>query len=147
MFQGNAALNLDAKGRLAIPARCREALVSEEGQIVIAAHPHHCLLVYPVATWAPIRDQVMNIPSFDRTAASMRRLLVGCAQTETLDSAGRVLIPPSLRQFAGLEKQVCLVGQGSHFELWSSEKWQQEQLAMLNLLETGLPPGFENLVL
>ena len=147
MFQGNAALNLDAKGRLAIPARCREALASKDGQIVITAHPHRCLLVYPVSAWEPIRDQVLSAPSLDLNAALMKRLLVGFAQDETLDNAGRVLIAPSLREFAGLEKQVCLVGQGSHFELWSSEKWQQQQQAMMNLLETGLPAGFESLAL
>lgn len=147
MFQGAAALTLDAKGRLAIPARHRDALAVENGQVVLTAHPHGCLLVYPVPAWVPIRDQVLAAPGLDPMAAMLKRLLVGFAQEEALDAAGRVLVAPSLRQFAQLEKQVWLVGQGSHFELWSDSGWQKQQQAMLNLVNTGLPPGFESLAL
>jgi MraZ protein len=145
MFQGAAALSLDAKGRLAIPARHRDALAVENGQVVLTAHPHGCLLVYPVPAWTPIRDKVLAAPSLDPLSAQLKRLLVGFAQEEDLDAAGRVLVAPSLRQFARLEKQVWLVGQGSHFELWSDAGWQKQQEAMLALATTGLPPGFESL--
>lgn len=147
MFQGAAALNLDAKGRLAIPARHRDALAIEDGQVVLTAHPHGCLLVYPVPAWIPIRDKVLSAPSLDMQSAQLKRLLVGFAQEEALDAAGRVLIAPSLRRFAELEKQVWLVGQGSHFELWSDAGWQQQQEAMLALVKSGLPAGFESLAL
>jgi MraZ protein len=147
MFQGAAALSLDAKGRLAIPSRHRDALAIENGQVVITAHPHGCLLVYPVPAWTPIRDKVLSAPSLDPVSAQLKRLLVGFAQDEALDSAGRVLIAPSLRQFARLEKQVWLVGQGSHFELWSDAGWQKQLEAMMALADTGLPPGFESLAL
>ncbi len=147
MFQGAVALSLDAKGRLAIPARHRDALAVDSGQLVITAHPHGCLLVYPVPAWVPIRDKVLAAPSLDPLSAQLKRLLVGFAQEESLDSAGRVLVAPSLRQFAKLEKQVWLVGQGSHFELWSDAGWQKQQAAMLALADTGLPPGFESLAL
>lgn len=147
MFQGAVALSLDAKGRLAIPARHRDALAVQDGQVVITAHPHRCLLVYPVPAWIPIRDQVLAAPSFDARAAMLKRLLVGYAQDEALDAAGRVLIAPSLRQFAQLEKQVWLVGQGSHFELWSDARWQEQQEQMLALATEGLPAGFESLAL
>lgn len=147
MFQGAAALSLDAKGRLAIPAKHRDALAVQDGQVVITAHPHRCLLVYPVPAWIPIRDQVLAAPSLDAKAAMLKRLLVGYAQDESLDAAGRVLIAPSLRQFAQLEKQVWLVGQGSHFELWSDVRWQEQQEKMLALATEGLPPGFESLAL
>ena len=147
MFQGAAALNLDAKGRLAIPARHRDALAVDNGQVVLTAHPHGCCLVYPVPAWIPIRDRVLATPSFDPQSAMLKRLLVGFAQDEALDAAGRVLVAPSLRKFAKLDKQVWLVGQGTHFELWSDEGWQKQQEAMLNLATTGLPPGFESLAL
>ena len=147
MFQGAAALNLDAKGRLAIPARHRDALAVDNGQIVLTAHPHGCCLVYPVPAWIPIRDQVLAAPGLDPQSAMLKRLLVGFAQDETLDAAGRVLVAPSLRKFAKLDKQVWLVGQGTHFELWSDERWEKQQEAMLNLVNTGLPPGFESLAL
>ena len=147
MFQGAAALNLDAKGRLAIPARHRDALAVDNGQIVLTAHPHGCCLVYPVPAWIPIRDQVLAAPGLDPQSAMFKRLLVGFAQDETLDAAGRVLVAPSLRKFAKLDKQVWLIGQGTHFELWSDEGWEKQQEAMLDLVNTGLPPGFESLAL
>jgi MraZ protein len=145
MFQGAVALSLDAKGRIAIPSRHRDAL--EQGQVVLTAHPHGCLLVYPVPAWVPIRDQVLAAPGLDPQAAMLKRLLVGFAQEESLDGTGRVLIAASLRQFARLEKQVWLVGQGSHFELWSDAGWLKQQEAMMAMATTGLPPGFENLSL
>ncbi len=148
-FQGAAALSLDAKGRLAIPARHRDALVSiASGRLVVTAHPHRCLTIYPEPAWLPIRDQVLAVPGLDPRAAAIKRLLVGNARDEEIDSAGRVLIAPELRAWAGLEKQVWLVGQGTHFELWSEERWKQQQEELLAQLSTlGLPPGFENLAL
>ena len=146
-FQGAIALTLDAKGRLAIPARHREALVeASDGQLVLTAHPHRCLLLYPEPAWLPIRDKVLATSSLNPQAASIKRLLVGNARDETLDSAGRLLIAPELRQFAGLEKQVWLVGLGSHFEIWSDIGWQKEQDAVFALGDQ-LPPGLEDLAL
>ncbi len=147
MFQGAAALSLDAKGRIAIPARHRDALVPDGAPLVITAHPHRCLLVYPQAAWEPISRQIVAMPGLDPRTASLKRLLVGFAQTEELDGAGRVLVAPSLRQWAGFEKQLWLVGQGSHFELWSDAGWQQQQEAMLSLDSDALPAGFESLAL
>ena len=147
MFQGATALSLDVKGRLAIPARHREALVeASDGQLVLTAHPHRCLLLYPEPAWLPIRDKVLATSSLNPQAASIKRLLVGHARDETLDSAGRLLIAPELRQFAGLEKQVWLVGLGSHFEIWSDIGWQKEQDAVFALGDQ-LPPGLEDLAL
>jgi MraZ protein len=147
MFQGATALSLDAKGRLAIPARHREALVAaSEGQLVLTAHPHRCLLLYPAVAWEPIRAKVLAASSFNQKAAGIKRLLVGNARDESLDSAGRLLVAPELRQFAQLEKQVWLVGQGSHFEIWSDAGWQKEQDAVFALGDQ-LPPGLEDLAL
>ena len=147
MFQGATALSLDVKGRLAIPARHREALVeAADGQLVLTAHPHRCLLLYPEPAWLPIRDKVLATSSLNPQAASIKRLLVGNARDETLDSAGRLLIAPELRQFAVLEKQVWLVGLGSHFEIWSDMGWQKEQDAVFALGDQ-LPPGLEDLAL
>jgi len=147
MFQGAVALSLDAKGRIAIPARHRDALVPDSAPLVITAHPHRCLLVYPQAAWEPISEKIVSMPGLDQGTATLKRLLVGFAQTEDLDAAGRVLVAPSLRQWAGLEKQLWLVGQGSHFELWSEAGWLRQQEAMLALDGGTLPAGFESLAL
>lgn len=149
MFQGAAALNLDAKGRMAVPARHRDALQAlGDGRLVLTAHPHHCLLLYPAPAWEPIRAKVLAASSFDPRAAAIKRVLVGNARDEAMDGAGRLLIAPELRDFAALEKQVWLVGMGSHFEIWNDANWQKQQLAAFDAL-TGSepPPGFEDLSL
>jgi MraZ protein len=148
MFQGAAVLNLDAKGRMAVPARHRDALSAPgEGRLVVTAHPHRCLLLYPAPAWEPIRAQVLAAPSLQADSAMVRRMLVGFAEDVELDSAGRVLISPALRKFAGLEKEIWMVGQGSHFEIWSDAGWQAQQEAIFSLGDKLLPPGLENLAL
>ena len=148
MFQGAAALSLDVKGRLAIPVRHREALAAAaDGRLVLTAHPHRCLLLYPEPAWEPIRDKVLAASSMNLQSAAIKRLLVGNAREETMDAAGRLLVAPELRQFAALEKQVWLVGQGSHFEIWSDLGWQQQQEAVFALSDQCLPPGLEDLAL
>ena len=148
MFQGAAALNLDVKGRLAIPVRHREALASAaDGRLVLTAHPHRCLLLYPEPAWEPIRDKVLAASSLNLQSAAIKRLLVGNAREEAMDAAGRLLIAPELRHFAALEKQVWLVGQGTHFESWSDLGWQQQQEAVFALGDQFLPPGLEDLAL
>ncbi len=148
MFQGAAVLNLDAKGRMAVPSRHRDALLARgEGRLVVTAHPHRCLLLYPQPDWEPIRNQVLAASSLQIDAAMVRRLLVGFAEEVELDGAGRLLISPALRKYAGLEKEIWLVGQGSHFEIWSDAGWQSQQEAIFALGDKLLPPGLENLAL
>ena len=149
MFEGATALSLDAKGRLAVPARHREALLAAgEGALVLTAHPHRCLLLYPEPAWQPIRDQILKASSLDPRAASIKRVLVGNARTEELDSAGRILVAGELRQFAQLEKTIWLVGMGTHFEIWSDAGWKrQNDLAIEALASDEPPPGFGDLVL
>lgn len=148
MFQGAAALNLDAKGRMAVPAKHRDALAAAaDGRLVVTAHPHRCLLLYPAPAWEPIRAQILAAPSLQVESAMVRRLLVGFAEDMELDGAGRLLISPALRQFAGLEKEIWLVGQGSHFEIWSDAGWKAQQDAIFALGDKLLPSGLENLAL
>ncbi len=145
MFEGSTQLSLDAKGRIAIPARHREALLAAAaGGLVLTANPQGCLLLYPEPAWQPIRDQILKAPSFDPRAAALKRMLVGNARTEELDSAGRLLVAPELRGFAKLEKIVWLVGMGSHFEVWSDAGWmRQQEVAFEALAGQEPPPGFE----
>lgn len=141
MFQGAVPLNVDAKGRLGVPTCFRGDLMAAcGGEVVITAHPHRCLLVYPGPVWGPIRDQVLARNSMDDASAKLRRLFVGNATNETLDSAGRLLIPPGLRARAHLEKKVWLVGQGDHFELWSDAGWERQQEDSFTMDLSLLPP-------
>lgn len=147
MFQGATSLSLDAKGRLAVPTKHREGLqAGAAGKLVLTAHPHRCLLLYPAQAWEPIRARIMTFSSFDQQASTWKRVLVGFAEDLEMDAAGRLLISPVLRKFAELDKQVMFVGQGSHFELWSQESWDR-QLERLVSDPDKLPPGMENFAL
>lgn len=126
MYLGSNAISMDAKGRLAIPSKVRDSLLSESGgHIVVTAHTEErCLLVYPEQQWQQLLPQIESLSSTHRRTAKMRRLLLGFASPLDIDEAnGRVLLPPTLREFAGLEKKVMLIGQGKGLELWSEEEW------------------------
>jgi MraZ protein len=145
VFQGANQINLDAKGRMAVPTRARDPL-TQGGTVmlVLTAHPDGCLLLYPQPAWDPIRTQVMAFPSLDRQLSVWKRLLVGFAQDVEPDAAGRLLLPPELREFAHIRRQVMFVGQGSHFEIWDLENWNQQLEALRSGGSPSLPPGMEN---
>ena len=118
MFQGSSALTLDAKGRINIPTRHRDALVEQaQGCLTITLHPDGCLLVYPRRVWENKREQ---IAAFPMQARALQRLLLGNAQDVEIDGSGRVLVAPELRVAASLTRDVMLLGMGAHFELWDA---------------------------
>jgi MraZ protein len=122
VFFGETAINLDAKGRLAVPIRYREALVEQCGNRMVltySAFDSGSLWLQPDQTWERVRDDVMALPNFNSSHRSLQRRLVGSATAVELDGSGRILLPPSLRQVAGLEKRVVMLGMGTRFELWN----------------------------
>ena len=144
MFRGVTALTIDNKGRLAMPARYRDVLqVSASGKLVVTADSPSCLLVYPAPDWEPIQQRLMSLSSFNPRTRDLQRLLVGNASDVEIDSAGRILLPAPLRKFAGLEKDVALVGQGAKFELWDEAKWAAQMDQSIALNENGIPPELE----
>lgn len=125
VFQGCSALTLDAKGRVSIPTRHRDALLSQvEGRLTLTRHPDGCLLVYPRAVWEKKREQIANFPM---SARPLQRLLLGNAQDVEMDGSGRILVSPELRSAAGLTREVMLLGMGSHFELWDAAEWARRE--------------------
>jgi MraZ protein len=138
---------MDAKGRIAVPTRHRDALTRDAGKMVLTGHPEGCLLLYPAPAWEPIRTKVMGFPSLDPLASRWKRVLVGFAEEIELDGAGRMLVSPELRNFARLDKRVMMVGQGSHFELWAVDAWEQQLAALAAQPGQGLPPGMEDFAL
>ena len=140
-FRGVTSLALDAKGRLAIPAKYREILMpGGDGHLVLTADPSRCLLLYPRASWEPIQARLMALSSFDAKIRGLQRLLVGHADDVEVDAAGRILVPPELRRYANLDKRVVLVGQGRKFELWDEQQWQVETTQAIAFPADGLPP-------
>lgn len=126
MFRGIAEINLDPKGRLAIPAKYREVLAELcRGQLVATIDIQDaCLRIYPLPVWLDIEARLEALPGTNPGIRRVQRLLLGYASELELDSSGRVLLPPSLRKYAQLDKKLVLVGQGKKFELWSEENWQ-----------------------
>ncbi|MCU0868567.1 MAG: division/cell wall cluster transcriptional repressor MraZ [Burkholderiales bacterium] len=144
MFQGAAQLSLDAKGRLAVPTKHRAALQpNPDDRVVLTAHPVRCVLLYPESVWIPRSAEVMKFSSFDPIASRWKRALIGYAAEQSLDSAGRLLVSPELRRYAGIDKQVMLIGQGTHFELWDVDAWDA-QMEQLGSLPPGAPSGLEH---
>ena len=144
MFRGIAQLNLDSKGRLAVPARHRDALLERcGGHLVITADADRCLLVYPLPDWELIQQRLEGLSNLDARVRDLQRRLIGFAVDVDMDAAGRVLISPALRQYAQLDKNVVLVGQGKKFELWNKDSWDQFIETAGRLGSGGLPPELE----
>jgi MraZ protein len=129
VFQGASSLALDAKGRLSMPTRHRDVLsATAAGQITITKHPHGCLMVFPRPEWDLFRDRIASLPM---AAQWWKRIFLGNAMDVELDSTGRILISPELRQGAGITKDTVLLGMGNHFELWDKASYEaQEAKAM-----------------
>ena len=126
MLRGATKVTLDAKGRLAIPTRYRERLAQRcDGQLVATVDKDYCLLLYPLPDWEDIERKLMRLPSLDKRARRLQRLMVGHATEVDIDGHGRILLSRELREFAGLEKQAVLLGQGNRFELWDEERWNE----------------------
>jgi len=118
VFQGSSALTLDAKGRINVPTRHRDALLLQaQGCLTLTRHPDGCLLVYPRPVWEIKREQ---IAAFPMQARALQRLLLGNAQDVEIDGSGRILVAPELRSAAGMTRDVMLLGMGAHFELWDA---------------------------
>jgi MraZ protein len=129
MFRGINAINIDGKGRLAVPTRYRDALVEQEGAslVVTIDTDETCLLLYPAVEWQIIEDKLQRLPSFNSAARRIQRLLIGHATDVELDANGRLLLPPLLRDYAQLDKRVVMIGQGNKFEIWDEGLWQSRR--------------------
>jgi MraZ protein len=129
VFQGTSALALDAKGRLTVPVRQRELLMQAcEGRLTLTKHPDGCLWVMPRQRWEATRELMMKM-SMD--AAPWRRVFIGSAVDVEIDGAARVLVPPELRQAAGLHKEVLLIGNGRVLELWDAARHAAMEATLL----------------
>jgi len=129
MFQGASAINLDVKGRMSIPARHRDALQTVGfGKVTLTKHPEGCLLLFPQLEWESFRDRVAKLPL---EANWWRRIFLGNASELEMDGSGRILISPELRAASGIEREVILLGMGSHLEVWDAKTYaQKEQIAI-----------------
>jgi MraZ protein len=148
MFRGASKITLDGKGRMAIPTRYRDEIVSRSaGSLVATIDRDPCLLLYPLPDWEEMERRLMRLPGNKPAVRAYQRRIVGHAADMDMDSHGRILISKELREFAGLEKQVMLIGQGNKFELWDESKWSQWMDESGNDDGLELPPELESLPL
>lgn len=140
MFRGISSVYLDVKGRMAMPSRYRIMLQQEaHSKVVLTIDTEEkCLLLYPLPIWNTIEAKIEALPSFNSVTRRIQRLLIGHATELELDNNGRVLIPPLLREYAALDKQIVLIGQGKKFEIWDAQAWQSGR-------ETWLASGINEL--
>ena len=129
MFRGVQHISMDAKGRLAMPARQREPLLAEcDGQLVATIDTQsRCLFIYPLPEWERIEREIQELPALNPAVKRFQRLVIGYATDLELDGNGRLLLPAPLREYAGLEKKLALAGQGKKLELWAEELWLAER--------------------
>lgn len=151
MFRGVNGINIDVKGRIVMPTRYREQLQESRGSVVLTIDTEEkCLLLYPLNAWEVIESKLAELPSFNPQARRIQRLLIGHATEVELDSHGRILLPPLLREYADLTKHAMLVGQGKKFEIWDEAHWQarrDEWLQDDTSSETSLPEEVKKLSL
>ena len=139
VFQGSSALTLDVKGRITVPARHREVLsATAGGELTVTKHPNRCLLVFPRPAWESFREKLLALPM---GAEAWRRIFLGSAMDVEIDAGSRVLVAPELRAWAGLEREVMLLGMGQRLELWDAAKLAAHED---QVIEQGMPDALKD---
>ena len=151
MFRGINSVVLDVKGRIKLPARHRQLLPTDKApEVVVTIDTESpCLLLYPLQEWELIEEKLQALPSFNPAARRIQRLLIGHATDLELDSNGRILLPSLLRDYANLEKEIRVVGQGKKIELWSASEWDEYRARwIMEAIKPGdLPDELQSLAL
>lgn len=151
MFRGANAVTLDAKGRMAMPIRFREQIAERSRGHLVATvdRADRCLLIYPLPDWELIEQKLVKLPTLNAATRRLQRLMIGHATELELDGNGRILIPPTLREYAALSRNAMLIGQGGRFELWDEAHWNERREHWLKVDDNDetLPPELESLSL
>jgi len=130
MFRGSSTHTIDSKGRIIIPARFRDVIKLGNSNSLIVSRLDRCLVAYPVEQWHKVESKILSLVEKSDTIRRFRRVFIGGASECVCDKQERILIPPLLRQYAELEKEISLVGVLTHFEIWNREKWDKENMDM-----------------
>jgi len=126
MLNGVSKLNLDAKGRLAIPSRYRERLMEDcNGRLVVTLDQERRMVIYPYNDWKEVEAKLVKL-SISKAAVKLKRLILGHAEDCDMDKNGRINLPSYLREKNNLTRQIVLVGIGNKFEVWNEENWNDE---------------------
>lgn len=136
MFRGRFEHNLDAKARLSVPSKFRDVLATNYDEKLIVTNFDNCLWAYPAAEWAKIEEKVANLPQFKEEVKALQRVFISAAVECPIDKSGRILVPPTLRDYAAIEREVILVGMINRIEIWSKDRWNAVFEAALTSLST-----------
>ena len=128
MFRGSSFHTIDTKGRIIIPARFRDVIKADGADGVMVSRMDSCLVGYPFNEWRKIEAKILAMAEKSENMRRFRRVFIGGAFECNCDKQDRILIPPSLRQYAAFEKEIVLVGVLDHFEIWSRDNWDDENL-------------------
>lgn len=126
MFRGRFEHAIDTKGRTSIPSKFREVLATNYDERLIVTNFDNCLWAYPYAEWQQIEQKVAALPQFREDVKALQRFFISAATECPIDKQGRLLIPPTLREYAALDKDIVLVGMTKRVEIWSKERWLSE---------------------
>jgi len=139
VFRGFSTVNIDSKGRLAVPSRFRDRLMLiADGRLVQTLNPlDRSLWLYPLADWEVIEAKLAALSDFDKQGRRAKQMMRGYATDCQLDSQGRILVPTELREYAQLQKQAVILGQGNKFEVWDLEGWEQQRDQWLSGIDSG----------
>ena len=130
MFRGSSFHTIDTKGRIIIPARFRDVIKADGADGVMVSRMDSCLVGYPFNEWRKIEAKILAMAEKSENMRRFRRVFIGGAFECNCDKQDRILIPPSLRQYAAFEKEIVLVGVLDHFEIWSRDNWDNENLTL-----------------
>jgi len=136
MFIGTVVHTMDAKGRVSIPAKFRETLEKRFDDRLIITRGEECLDVYPIKIWQEFTDKVMALPQMRKDTLAFMRFYLGGAEECSIDKQGRILIPPSLREYAGLDKDVVFIGISRRFEIWDKKKWDESYKKIVDTIQS-----------
>ena len=126
MFRGRFEHTIDFKGRVSIPAKFRELLSEKYDDRIIITNFDRCLVAFPYEEWRNVEDKISSLSMVKKEVKAFQRFFISGATECPIDKLGRVLIPPTLRNYALLEKDVVFAGMGKMFEVWSRERWTEE---------------------
>lgn len=130
MFRGSSYHTIDAKGRIIIPARFRDVIQNGGGNGIMLTRMDNALFAYTFDQWNKIETKILALSETSKPMRRFRRVFIGGAIECPPDKQGRILIPPVLRQYAELEKEIVVVGQIVHFEIWSKDRYETEVMRL-----------------
>jgi MraZ protein len=126
MFRGSSYHTIDNKGRIIIPARFRDLVSRNGGDGLMLSSMDGCLVAYPYEKWTEVENKILRLAEKSTAMRRFRRVFIGGSSDCPLDKNGRILVPPSLREYGSLEKDIVLVGVLDHFEIWARDRWDAE---------------------